>query len=74
MLPKDKDLDSSSIQNRKNQRETNSYQVQHVIRKNRKPTNKLHPKKNKPNMTGWFKVFVLLFNGLLSKRFYIKYL
>ena len=49
MLPKDKDLDSSSIQNRKNQRETNSYQVQHVIRKNRKSTNKLHPKKNKPN-------------------------
>ena len=30
-------------------RETNSYQIQHEIRKNRKKNNKLHPKNTKQN-------------------------
>ena len=48
MLPNDKDLDKS-IQKKKNLRETNSYQIQHEIRKNRKKNNKLHPKNTKQN-------------------------
>ena len=48
MLPKDKDLEVI-IQKKKNLRETNSYQIQHEIRKNRKSNNKLNPKNNKKN-------------------------
>ena len=48
MLPKDKELEII-IQKKKNLRETNSYQIQHEIRKNRKSNNKLNPKNNKKN-------------------------